>query len=105
MYSRVTLLEIDTMRIDVGGAVELFRDQVLPRLREQEGFLGVYVMGTPEGRGMLVSLWETEEAADATAETGFYPEVLAQYVTLFRSPPGREHYEILLADTPAFATG
>src|SRR4030067_201068 len=53
MYSRVTLLEIDTMRIDTAGAVELFRKQILPRLREQEGFLGVYVMGAPEGRCRL----------------------------------------------------
>lgn len=105
MYSRVTLLEIDTMRVDMGAAVELFCEQVLPRLREQEGFLGVYVLGTSEGKGLLLSLWETEEAADATAETGFYPEVLAQYVTLFRSPPGREHYEVLFADAPALATG
>jgi len=51
MYSRVTLLEIDTMRIDVDAAVELFRERVLPRLHEQDGFLGVYVMGTPRARG------------------------------------------------------
>ena len=105
MYSRVTLLEIDTMRIDMEAALELFRERVLPSLREQDGFEGVYVLGTPEGKGMLLSLWDTEEAADATAETGFYPEVLAKYVTLFRAPPGREHYEVLFADAPALATG
>lgn len=105
MYSRVTLLEIDTMRVEVDDAVELFREQVLPRLHEQEGFLGVYVLGTQEGKGLLLSLWETEEAADATAETGFYADVLAKYVTLFRAPPGREHYEVLFADAPALATG
>jgi len=105
VYSRVTLLEIDTMRVDVADAVELFREQVLPGLHEQAGFLGVYVLGTPEGKGLLLSLWETEEAADATAETGFYAEVLAKYVTLFRAPPGREHYEVLFADAPALATG
>ena len=105
MYSRVTLLEIDTMRIDMDAAVELFREQVLPGLREQEGFEGVYVFGTSEGKGMLVSLWETEEAADATADTGFYPELLAKYMTLFRAPPGREHYQVLFADAPALATG
>jgi len=54
---------------------------------------------------MLVSLWETEETADATAETGFYADVLAEHVTLFRSPPGREHYEVLFAEVPALATG
>jgi len=101
MYARVTLLEIDTMRITVEEALDLFKSQVLPRLREQEDFEGVYVLGTPEGRGLLISLWGTEEAAEAGAETGFYPEVLAEYVTLFRAPPGRERYQVLLAETPA----
>jgi hypothetical protein len=105
MYARVTLLEIDTVRISVDAALELFKSQVLPRLREHEDFEGVYVLGTPEGRGLLISLWATEAAAEATAETGLYPELLAEYVTLFRSPPGRERYEVLLAESPALAIG
>ena len=36
MYSRVTLLEIDTLRVDLESALELFRDRVLPKLREQD---------------------------------------------------------------------
>ena len=105
MYSRVTLLEIDTMRVGVGEALELFKDEVLPALREQEGFEGIYVLATPDGQGMLMSLWATEEAADASGETGFYAETLARWVTLFRSPPGRERYEVLLAQAPALAIG
>lgn len=105
MYSRVTLLEIDTTRMDAGHAVELFKREVLPRLHEQAGYEGVLILSTPEGRGMLVSFWKTEEAADASAETGFYPEILAQYMTLFRSPPGREHYEVAFAEMPGVTVG
>ena len=50
MYSRVTLLEIDTLRVDLDDAVEQFEAQVLPRVRELPGFEGVVVMVTPEGR-------------------------------------------------------
>ena len=103
MYARVTLLEIDTLRVDVETALGLFREQVLPSLREQEGYEGVYVFGTPEGKGMLVSLWATEEAAEASAGTGFYAAVLAQFMTLFKAAPGRERYEVLYADAPALA--
>jgi hypothetical protein len=103
VYARVTLLEIDTVRIGVEEAVELFESQVLPRLREQEEFEGVWVLGTPDGKGLLISLWATEEAAEASAETGFYPEILAEYVTLFRAPPGRERYQVMLAETPSAA--
>jgi heme-degrading monooxygenase HmoA len=105
MYARVTLLEIDTLRIDVSVAVDLFRETVLPRLRELDGYEGVYVLTTPEGRALLMTLWSSEEAAEAHAKTGFYAEQLEQFMTLFRSPPGRDRYEVTIVDTPALAAG
>ena len=98
MYSRVTLLEIDTLRTTVGDALAMFEERVLPRLREQEGYEGVVVLGNPDGQAMLVSVWETEEAASESAT--FATGALDEFVTLFRSPPGREGYEVLLAEMP-----
>jgi hypothetical protein len=98
MYSRVTLLEIDTLRTTVPAAVELFEEQVLPELRAQEGYEGVVVLANPDGKAMLVSVWESEE--DALASAGFANDALEQFVTLFRSPPGREQYEVVLAEMP-----
>src|SRR5919106_2514196 len=65
MYSRVTLLEIDTLRTSMDEALGLFTEHVLPGLREHEGYEGVLVLTTPEGRGMIVSFWETESDANA----------------------------------------
>ena len=50
MYARTTLLEIDTVRIPLDGAVAEFERVVVPQLREQPGFRGVYALTTPEGR-------------------------------------------------------
>ena len=100
MYSRVTQLEIDTLRVDVDDAVELYRTDVLPRLHEQEGYEGAYVLISPEGKALLITFWETAEQAQ---ETTFYSEAIAQYVTLFAAPPGRESYEVKVADTPLVA--
>ena len=100
MYARSTLLEIDTLRLSVDEALELFEAGVMPRLREQPGFRGIYAMTTPEGRAMLLSFWDTAEQADASGESGWYPEVLTEFTTLFRTPPGREHYEVRLAVPP-----
>jgi hypothetical protein len=97
MYSRVTQLEIDTLRADVDGAVELYRSEIVPRLREEEGYEGAYVLVTPEGKAVLITFWETEGQA---AETPFYSDAIAEYVTLFSAPPGRETYEVKFADTP-----
>jgi hypothetical protein len=101
MYARVTLLEIDPVRIDPHAAVELFERQVLPVVREQPGYEGCYVLANEEGKGILISLWETEEAAATEGGSGIYSELLGRYVTLFRSPPGRERYEVAVADLPA----
>jgi hypothetical protein len=98
MYSRVTLLEVDTMRVSMEDALAVFQEEVHPRLAELEGYEGVLVLTTAEGKGMLVSFWESEAAADASAS--FAGGELERLVTLFRSPPGREHYEVVFAELP-----
>jgi hypothetical protein len=100
MYARVTLLEIDTVRVDMDDAVELFEQAVLPELRERPGYRGVYVLTTPEGKALLLTLWES---ADAATDSVFYPAQLEKYATLFRAPPGRERYRVSLVDAPVHA--
>jgi hypothetical protein len=100
MYARVTLLEIDTLRATVADALRQFRTQTLPRLREQPGYRGVWVLTTDEGKAMLMSLWDTSHQADAEGDHHFYAEELGRFTTLFRSPPGREEYAVTLVDQP-----
>ncbi len=100
MFARTTQLEIDTVRMPLDEAVQLFEATVLPDLRNRPGFQGVYVLTTPDGKALLVSFWDSADAADASADRGWYPEVLSQHMTLFRSPPGRERYEVGLALHP-----
>jgi hypothetical protein len=101
VYARLTLLEIDTVRTSMSSALERFEADVLPRLRDEPGYRGVFVLTTPEGKGALLSLWDT--AAEAAVEGGraFYGEALGEFATLFRSTPGRERYEVALVDEPA----
>ena len=96
MYSRVTLVEIDTMRVDVDEAAELFRTEVAPRLAEQDGYEGAVALVTPEGKGMIITFWETREGAQDAS--GIASAELERNMTMFRSPPGRELYEVAFAD-------
>jgi hypothetical protein len=98
MYSRVTLLEIDTMRADVDEVVGRFTTDFLPGLRELPGFEGILVLVTPEGKGMVVSLWESEEAVSGSAAAA--AGAVQEFVTLYRSTPGREHYRVAYAELP-----
>lgn len=103
MIARVTLAEIDAVRMSVERAVEVFRESVVPALEEQEGFEGVYVLLSDEGKVLALTFWESEEAAEAgiKGSRSFYSEQIAKFVTLYRSPPGREMYDVVLADAPA----
>jgi hypothetical protein len=104
MYARMTLVDIDIVRTDMQSALGLYKDGVLPALRDQAGYAGVIVMATPEGRGAVVSLWDTAQAAEANADDGFYSDALAQFLTIFKSPPDRERYEVVFAELPAATT-
>jgi hypothetical protein len=81
----------------------VYRNEVMPELRKQPGYGGALVLTTPEGKGMVVTFWDTAESADSSGVTGFYPELLERYVTLYRSPPGREHYQVALTELPVQA--
>jgi len=55
MFARITQFEIDTVRISLEEALARFKEMILPEVRKQPGYLGVYVLQTPEGKGALVS--------------------------------------------------
>jgi hypothetical protein len=99
MIARATLFEIDTLRISLDEAERIFLEKVVPAVQQQAGYRGLFVMRTPEGKGMVVSLWESEEAAQSGLESGFYHEQVVQFVTYMRQPPGREQYQVIYWET------
>jgi heme-degrading monooxygenase HmoA len=103
MVARVTLAEIDAVRTRVEDAVQLFEDSVVPALSEQDGYEGVYVLVTPEGKALVMTFWEDEEAAQSGLSSGHYARQLEKFATLFRAPPGRETYDVVVADAPTGA--
>lgn len=91
------------MRADVAEAAALLEAEVIPQLRELEGVLGAVVLATPEGKGMVITVWETEDAV--TASAGLAARQVERFVTLYAAPPGREYYEVLYADMPEIPVG
>ena len=98
MFARVTLFEVDTLRIGVNEALERFKGLIVPEARKREGYQGMYVLGTSEGKGLILSLWDTEQAATAGITSGYYDEQVDKFVAVFRAPSGREHYEVMFAE-------
>ena len=102
MVARATMAEIDPVRGTVEDAVGLFRESVLPALHEQPGFEGVYVLFSPEGQALVLTFWDTEDAAESgiAGSRSFYREQVDKFVTVYSAPPGRETYDVLLAEAP-----
>ena len=101
MYARVTLLEIDVLRADVDDVLERYRTELLPRIESQAGYEGIVVLATPDGQGLVMTLWSDRASLDASAAMA--AGATDEFTTVFRSAPGRESYEVRLADVPALA--
>ena len=101
MVARVTLAEVDVLRASLDDAVRRYRESVLPALEAEEGYVGSYVLTTPAGKALVLTFWDTPEAADAGLRSGLYEAQVAKFVTFFRAAPGRETYDVAIADVPA----
>jgi len=105
MVARATIAEIDFLRMGLEESVDLARDSVIAALQEQDGYEGCLVLVSPQGQALALTFWRDEEAADAGLGGGrrFYSEQVEKFVTIYRSPPGRESYDVVLADLPLVA--
>jgi heme-degrading monooxygenase HmoA len=102
MVVRATEAEIDVVRTNPAEAIEVFRQSVIPALHEQEGYEGCYVLLSEEGKVLVLSFWESDEAATATWLSGFYQEQIERLsdLVVYRQAPGREAYDVVIAETP-----
>jgi len=101
MVARVTLAEVDTVRMSMSSGVRLFEESVLPELHEQEGYEGCYVLTTPEGKALVVTFWTDDAAAEASLAGGLWRAQVEKFVTIIRTPPGRETYDVAIVEAPA----
>jgi heme-degrading monooxygenase HmoA len=105
MVVRATEAEIDVVRMNPAEAIEAFKQSLLPALHEQEGYEGCYVLLSEEGKVLVLSFWESNEAARATRLSGFYQsqiDKMADFV-VYRQAPGREAYDVVIAEPPHVA--
>jgi heme-degrading monooxygenase HmoA len=105
MVARVTAAEIDPVRQNPRRAIERFETELIPALHEQDGYEGCYVLLSEEGKVLVISLWASEEAANASQLSGFYQSQIEKLsdVVFFRASPGREAYDVVIAEAPATA--
>jgi len=93
MYARVTIVQVLPGKMD--EAIGIFRDSVVPAAKEQKGHKGHYLLTERKnGKGISISLWETEADMTAGESSGHYRQQLAKFKDIFAAPPVREDYEV-----------
>jgi heme-degrading monooxygenase HmoA len=89
MYARTTVMQgrPDTM----DAAAKIFAESVIPAAKQQHGFNGAYFLADPaSGKGMSITLWETEADLKAGESSGYFKEQIAKFSPLLAGPPTRE---------------
>lgn len=102
MVVRVTEAEIDVVRTNPADAVAVFEEAVIPALHEAQGYEGCYVFLSEEGKVLVLSFWASDEAARASGVGGFYQAQVEKFADLvvYRQEPGRETYDVVVAEAP-----
>ncbi|MBB5018510.1 heme-degrading monooxygenase HmoA [Chitinivorax tropicus] len=89
MFSRVMHIQSKPGRL--AEITSLFQDSVLPALRRQEGFVSTLLLTDPAtGKGMSITIWQSEEALKASSSSGFLMEQIRKVAPLLETPPVAE---------------
>ena len=105
MVARVTLAEIDPVRQNPKHAIERFESDLIPALREQDGYEGCYVLLSEEGKVLVLTLWASQQEDLSPQLSGFYQSQIEKLsdAVVYRASPGREAYDVVVADEPVVA--
>ena len=99
MHARVTTMEGSSERLDEG--LREIKEDVLPQLQQQDGFKGFVVFDNRQsGKLIGFSLWESEQAMQASEEVGDRTR-RESAETMSDTIAGVERYEVALFEVPS----
>ena len=80
MYA--VLIEVDVAGVDRESGIQALREQIVPAIKQLPGFQsGTWLTGGEQGRGLSLTVWDTEEHARTMADrfgVGSSPAMSAQ---------------------------
>jgi heme-degrading monooxygenase HmoA len=93
MFARVTVIQGRTEAM--GEATKIFNDSVIPAAKQQKGFKGAMFLSDPAtGKGMSITIWDTEEDLKAGESSGYFKEQIAKFAPLLAGPPTRDVFVV-----------
>jgi heme-degrading monooxygenase HmoA len=93
MFARVITVQAQPGKIDEAATV--YRDSIIPAAKEQKGFSGAMLLTDPvTGKGISVTLWETEADQKASDASGYVAKQLEKIAPLMAAAPVREAFVV-----------
>ncbi len=97
MFARMTTVQIRDDKID--EAIRIYKESVVPAAKSQRGYIGAHLLvDRKAGKGVSITVWDTELDGIANEQSGYYQEQLAKFKDIFTAPPVREGYEIVVSE-------
>jgi len=97
MYARTGASQMKSGKMD--EAIGLYRDSVVPLLKQQKGFKGLYWLADRKNdKYTVMTLWETEADMTATETSGLLQEVISKFAGFVAGPTTLERYEVSLQE-------
>jgi heme-degrading monooxygenase HmoA len=93
MFARLTIVQGKPDKID--EMIQIYEESVVPAAKSQKGYQGAYMLvDRSTGKGVSISLWDSEEDARANEQSGYYQEQVGKFKDFFTAPPVQEGYEV-----------
>jgi heme-degrading monooxygenase HmoA len=93
LQARVSQVRIRPEQME--EAAQIYEQFIVPALKQQPGFSGALLLTQPEsGRGISITLWDSEESRTAGEVGGFYQEQIAHFAGMFTETPVRDAFEV-----------
>ncbi len=100
MRARVTRFDVVATEEEFAEAQRVFERSVVPEMRKQPGYGGCYLMRTQRGKGLLISLWESDDPLRSSDADGPSARQLELLEPLLGRHPSTESYQLDYADHP-----
>ena len=97
MFARLTRVEMNIDKHD--ETVKIYAESGVPAAKSQKGYRRAYLLSDRKaGKGVAITLWDSEEDAIANEQSGYYQEQVDKFKDVFTAPPIREGYEVDVQD-------
>jgi len=93
MFARVTTAYLSIDKAD--EAIRITGEDIMPAAKTQKGFRHFFAFSDRKtGKGITISIWDTEEDAIANEQSGYYQQQVGKLAPYFITAPVREGYEV-----------